>query len=164
MNSTNNLLAKLLDLGATLRPPLSIKEVTNAEKALDSRFPDGIRKFYRYSNGLKKNTEELAWDFYSLEQMIERTLESRKLESFTLYEGEVLHFSDFVLFCDVLYDAVTYHFCGNPESRNFGSFYGVQGVFEGGAEGSTGWLVAHTYEEFVQVFLQQSGEQILANE
>ncbi len=160
MNATNNLLAKLLDLGATLGLPPSVEEVTNAEKTLDCRFPDEIREFYKYSNGLNKNTEELAWSFYSLEQMIERTLESRKLESFILYEGEALPFSDFVLFCDVLYDAVTYHFCGNPESRNFGNFYGVQG----GAEGSTGWFVAHTYEEFVQVFLQQSGEQILLNE
>ena len=159
MNSTDNLLAKLLELKATWLPPPSVREVSDTEITLEARFPKGILEFYQFSNGVKENTQELDWHFYSLEHMINRTTAYRKQHSIILYEGEVLPYRDFVCFCDVLIELNIYVFCGNPESVNFGKFYGIQEDIHDNK--SYGWLVANTYEEFIQVFLRQNGEPIL---
>ncbi len=154
MNATNDLLAKLTELKATLLPSPSEEEVTNAEKALESRFPDGIREFYRCSNGVKETTDDLNWDFYSLERMIDRTRFYRDQDTLVLDSGEIVPFKDLVCFCDVLIELNTYHFCGNPQSSNFGKFYG--------STQNLGWFVANSYEEFVQVFLQKHEDLILS--
>ena len=153
MNVTDDLLAKLIELKASLLPPLSEEVVTDAEKALDSRFPNGIREFYRCWNGVKETTDDLNWDFYSLERMIDRTRVYREQDPLILDAGEVLSFNDLVCFCDVLIELNSYHFCGNPMSSNFGKFYG--------STQELGWFVANNYEEFVQVFLQQNGDTVL---
>lgn len=153
MNATDDLLAKLIELKAILLPPPSEEEVTNAEKVLESRFPDGIREFYRCCNGVQEMTVDDRWDFYSLERMVDRTRACREQDSLVLDGGEILPFSDLVCFCDVLIELNSYLFCGNPESSHFGKFYGnTQNL---------GWFVANSYEEFVRVFLQQHGELIL---
>jgi SMI1 / KNR4 family (SUKH-1) len=156
MNATSDLLSKLIELKASLLPPPSEEEVTNAEKALESRFPDGIREFYRCCNGVKETTDDLNWDFYSLERMIDRTRAYREQDSLIVDSGEIVPFKDLVCFCDVLIELNTYHFCGNPKSRNYGKFYG--------STQNLGWFVAETYEAFVQVFLQQHKDLILGLE
>jgi len=153
MNATNDLLAKLIELKATLLPPPSEEDVSNAEKALDSRFPNGIREFYRCCNGVKETTDDLNWDFYSLERMRDRTRFYREQDSLVLYDGEILPFKDLVCFCDVAIELNSYLFCGNPQSSNFGKFYGnTQNL---------GWFVANSYEDFVQVFLEKHEDLIL---
>ncbi len=153
MNGTDDLLAKLIELKATLLPPPSEQEVTNAENVLKSRFPDGIREFYRFSNGLQETTADDYWDFYSVEKMIDRTRAYREQDSLSLDSGEIVPFKDLVCFCDVAIELNSYLFCGNPQSCNFGKFYGnTQNL---------GWFVANSYEELVQVFLRQHGELIL---
>ena len=154
MNATDDLLSKLIELNATLRPPPSEEEVTNAEKALESRFPDGIREFYRCSNGLQKTTADDYWDFYSVEKMIDRTRAHREQDSVILDSGEIVPFKDLVCFCDVAIELNIYLFCGNPQSSNFGKFYGnTQNL---------GWFVANSYEDFVQVFLEKHEDLILS--
>lgn len=153
MNSTETLLAKLLELRATLRPAPSAEAVARAETTLESRFPDGVRDFYRCCDGVEDATAEWIWDFFSLQRMIERTLDRRENESLLLYEGEHLPYRNLVCFCDVLIDAPTYLFCGNRDSSNYGRFYADQG--------ETGWLVAGSYEEFVEVFVFHHGDILL---
>lgn len=154
MNSTGALLAKLLELRATLRPAPSAEAVAKAEETLQSRFPAGVRDFYRCCDGVEDATAEWIWDFFSLERMIERTFDRRELECLRLYGGEGLPYRSLVCFCDVLIDAPTYLFCGDSNSSDFGRFYADQGS-------DNGWLVAGSYEEFVQVFLQKHGEILL---
>ena len=153
MNSTEALLAKLLELRATLRPAPSAEAVATAEETLESRFPDGVRDFYRCCDGVEDATAEWIWDFFSLQRMIERTLDRRENESLLLYGGERLPYRNLVCFCDVLIDAPTYLFCGDRDSSNYGRFYADQG--------ETGWLVAGSYEEFVEVFLLQNADILL---
>jgi hypothetical protein len=153
MNSTEKLLAKLLELRATLRAAPSSEAVAKAETTLESRFPDGVRDFYRCCDGVEDATAEWIWDFFSLQRMIERTLERRENESLLLNKGERLPYRNLVCFCDVLIDAPTYLFCGDRDSRNYGRFYADQG--------QTGWLVAGSYGDFVDVFLLHHSDVLL---
>lgn len=153
MTSTQTLLGKLLELRASLRAAPGAAAVATAEATLESRFPDGVRDFYRCCDGVEDATAEWIWDFFSLQRMIERTLDRRENESLLLYEGERLPYRSLVCFCDVLIDAPTYLFCGNLDSSNYGRFYADQG--------KTGWLVADSYEEFVAVFLLHHGDILL---
>ena len=156
MSATDDLLAKLIELKASLLPPPSEEEVTDAEKELGSRFPDGIREFYRCSNGVQETTPDDNWDFYSLAKMIDRTAAYRNQDSLVLDGGEIVPFKDLVCFSDVAIELNTYLFCGNPQSSNFGKFYGnTQDL---------GWFVADSYEEFVQIFLQEHEGLILGLE
>jgi hypothetical protein len=154
MNATTHLLAKLIDLKASLLPPPSEEEVTDAEKAMGSKFPNGIRDFYRFSNGLQKTTTDDYWDFYSVEKIIDRTWAYRERESLVLDGGETVAFCDLVCFCDVAIELNSYLFCGNPQSSNFGKFYGITQ--------NLGWIVADSYEEFVQIFLRKNEDLILS--
>lgn len=154
MNATDALLTKLTELKATLLPPPSEGEVTDAEKVLRSNFPSGIREFYRSSNGVQQTTENDHWDFYSLEKMTERTMAYREQDSLVLDGGEVAPFKDLVCFCDVAIELNSYFFCGNPQSSNFGKFYG--------STQELGWFVANTYEDFVQIFIRKHKDLILS--
>lgn len=154
MNATDDVLAKLIELKATLLPPPSEEEVTATAKALGISLPSGIRDFYRCCDGVKQITGDLYWDFYSLERMRNRTVIYRQQEALVLDGGEVLPYSDLVCFCDVAIELNTYLFCGNPQNSNFGKFYGNTEKL--------GWFVADSYEAFADVFLQQHGELLLA--
>ena len=153
MNATDALLDKLSELKATLLPPPSEGEVTDAEKVLKSNFPSGIREFYRSSNGVQQTTENDHWDFYSLDKMLDRTMAYREQDSLVLDGGENVPFKDLVCFCDVAIELNSYFFCCNQQSSTFGRFYG--------STQELGWFVANTYEEFVEVFLEQNGDLIL---
>jgi cell wall assembly regulator SMI1 len=153
MDSTEALLPKLLELKATLRPPPSAAAVAEAEETLRCRFPGGIRHFYECCDGVENPTAEWIWDFFSLQNMAERTAERRKHQSLLIHGGETLSYQSLVCFCDVLIDAPTYLFCADEASGNYGRFYADQGY--------EGWLVATSYEEFVEVFLLQHNQGLL---
>lgn len=148
MDSTSALIAKLVELGATLRPPASEDAINKAQTMVGSEFPAGIVEFYRACDGVQNATSKQIWDFFSLQTLVQRTLERREREYLLVDEDKKVPSRELVCFCDVLIDAPTYVF-----SARTGQFYGDQG--------GTGWLVADSYEEFVQVFLSRNDDALL---
>src|SRR5688500_14638147 len=102
MNSTSALMAKLVELGASLRPPASLESITETERVLRTGFPVGVLDFYGSCNGVQDSTSERIWDFFSLETMIERTLQRREQDYLLINKAEKLPYLDLVCFCDVL--------------------------------------------------------------
>jgi cell wall assembly regulator SMI1 len=80
-------MAKLVELRATLRLAPSTEAITKAEQALQSRFPDGIREFYKCCDGVEDSTAQRVWDFFSLKRMIERTLDRDSRSPFSSTEA-----------------------------------------------------------------------------
>ena len=153
MNAAQLLVDKLLSLGATLNNPATSAEITTAESTLQCRFPDGIHDFFVVCDGVSDATSDWIWDFFSLNALVERTAERRKAEYFLTDSDERLAYRDLVAFCDVLIDAPTYLFCGNPSNPKFGKFYADQGC--------DGWKVADSFEDFVQLFLSRNDDVLL---
>ena len=154
MNSTTLLINKLRDLGAILRPPTTPSSIADVQRRLGCSFPQGVSEFYNSCDGTIGATTEHLWDFFSLEQVLDRTQTRRAaFTQFTTYDGEIIHFGDLLCFCDVLIDAPTYMFCGNPDDRRFGFFYADQG--------GQGWFVADSFDAFVQVFVAENSEILL---
>lgn len=148
MNATRLLVDKLVGLGATLRKPASPGKVVATERKLQCRFPAGVCHFYTTCDGVSDPTADWIWDFFSLDVVVERTNEPRKLEYLAMDDGKRVPYHTLVAFCDVMIDAPTYLFCGDPSSDHFGHFYA-----DYGDQGYNGWKVADSYEKFVELFV-----------
>lgn len=156
MTLTDILLDKVVALGATLRPPAMERQIGKAEHALQCEFPEGIRDFYRRCDGVGHPTSERMWDFYSLDRLVESTLQKRSASVLTLDAAEELPYASLVCFCDVLIGAPTYLFCATRGDSKFGSFFADQA--------GQGWLVASSYEDFVRVYVAQHDNVLLMAE
>ena len=154
MNSTSALIKKLIALGASARQPATQSQIVEVERRLGCSFPGGVKDFYQACDGVEHATADWIWDFFSLERVVERTIERRRAEHLRI-SGELrLSYRDLICFCDVLIDAPTYLFLGKPADEKFGHFYADQG--------GEGWHVADSYEAFVDIFVAEH-DQILLN-
>lgn len=152
-SSTDILIEKLSSLQATFNLPTGSRRIDDTEIALSASFPAGIRDFYLRCDGIGEPTEQWWWDFFTLSTIVERTNQRRAHPTLALEDGSSIPYTDLVCFCDVLIDAPTYLFHANPHDPKFGHFYADSH--------GEGWLVAESYEEFVQVFSAEHDEILL---
>ena len=135
-----------------MNPSASVLEIQTAERKIGLTFPDSIRQYYRFNNGTVSATDTLIWDFFDL-SLVENLHQLRN-ESYNLStETEIIPGNLLFTFCDVLLDAPTYVVSGDPTRYDFGSFYGD--------DGSEGWLVASSFESFVDIFAESSEDVLL---
>jgi len=151
-SSTDLLIRELSSLGAGFHPPVDHHRINEVVASLGVSFPAGVREFYLRCDGIGGDLEWF-WDFFPLATLVERTLGRRTRSFFILDDGSRIPYADLVCFCDVLIDAPTYLFHGNPLESGFGQFY---------ADGAgDGWLVARSFDEFVRVFAAEHDEILL---
>ncbi|WAC18727.1 SMI1/KNR4 family protein [Luteolibacter sp. SL250] len=148
--ATDILIGKLSSLGAGFNPPADSRRIDEIEAKLGVSFPAGVREFYLRCDGITGDIEWF-WDFFPLATLVERTVERRSHPFFILEDGSRIPYADLVCFCDVMIDAPTYVFHGNPLDPRFGQFYADSTVSEG-------WPVAGSFDEFVRVFVAEHDE------
>lgn len=148
--ATDILIGELSSLGAGFNPPADSRRIDEVEEELGVSFPAGVREFYLRCDGITGDIEWF-WEFFPLVALMERTVQRRSHPFFILEDGSRIPYTDLVCFCDVLIDAPTYVFHGNPLDPRFGRFYADCTVSEG-------WPVADTFDEFVRVFVAEHGD------
>jgi hypothetical protein len=153
VNATSVIIEKLIALGANTRRPANQSQIMDVERQLGCSFPDGVKEFYRSCDGVDHATTKWIWDFFSLERVVERTVERRRDEHLLISSGANLSYSSLICFCDVLIDAPTYLFFGKAADERFGHFFADQG--------GTGWHVADSYEGFAEIFVAEHDEILL---
>ena len=147
--ATGILIGELSSLGAGFNPPADSRRIDEVEEDLGVSFPAGVREFYLRCDGITGDIEWF-WDFFPLATLMERTVRRRTHPFFILEDGSRIPYADLVCFCDVLIDAPTYVFHGNPLDPRFGQFY---------ADGcADGWMVAESFDDFVRVFVAEHGD------
>ena len=127
----------------------------DAEQRIGFRFPPDISNFYRLCNGLEVPTSNWMWNFPPIEcvtTLFEYCCHSHGQLALYGSNAEVLTHS-LVVFCDVLIDAPIYAYCADDRSEWFGHFFADQG--------GTGWHVADSFFDFVNVFVDESEEVLL---
>jgi hypothetical protein len=117
------IIEKLIALGASTRQPATQTQITEVERQLGCSFPAGVKDFYQTCDGVDHATADWIWDFFSLERVVERTIERRRSEHLLISSGARLSYNDLICFCDVLIDAPTYLFFGKPADERFGHFF-----------------------------------------
>ena len=148
--ATDILIGELSSLGAGFNPPADSRRIDEVEAELGVSFPVGVREFYLRCDGITGDIEWF-WEFYSLDAMVERKVQRQVVRPFlVLDDGSRIPYSDLVFFCDMMLEASTYIFHGNPSDPRFGQFY---------ADGcADGWMVAESFDEFVRVFVAEHDE------
>lgn len=114
-----------------LNPPASVTEIERTEKALNFKFPDDFKQFYKVADGFTG----LAWQkhlftLWPLEMMVKK---------FEDYNNK-----NFIGFCDFL---LASHFIGFNANRT--------GIFKS-YQYEDGVLIADTFEELIKMVNQKN--------
>jgi hypothetical protein len=147
------LLDELIRLGGVPRPPATVAMIEATEQRLSTRLPPGMADFYLLCDGLETPTTEQIWDFFALANL-ERSTYRNADKHLSLYtEPNKFLNRSLVGICDVLIDLPTYVFCADADDSNYGHFFADQD--------GQGWLVASSFDEFIEVFLRDNGTTLL---